>query len=152
VAGKNRQKPHQRQPALAVRPKGNEPRLGERVDDVKTLRPVWRLGLMDMTGGWGWRNATPEDLHQVWARLKCFESMTWGEIERSPSCGSMGVEGICEGARERLVAISRDDIDTLYKLRVTSAGRIWGIRNQHVFELLWWDPGHTVYPMNLADN
>ena len=30
--------------------------------------------------------------------------------------------------------------------RISGPGRVWGIREEHVLDLLWWDPRHEVCP------
>jgi hypothetical protein len=29
---------------------------------------------------------------------------------------------------------------------------VWGLKGSNGIYLLWWDPMHTVYPMNITDN
>jgi hypothetical protein len=128
------------------------PRISEPVEAVARQRPMWRIGSLDVEGPWGWHDASGDHLRQILDRLKCFETMTWSEIENAKSCGTIEIAAVCPEAQSRLVELRRDDVDVLYKLRVTSAGRVWGIKTGAVLELLWWDPDHTVYPMNTADN
>jgi hypothetical protein len=128
------------------------PRVDVPVESVSETRPVWRIGLMDMDGPWGWGTLDAEQVRQILERLRCFETMKWREIENTPSCGSMELNTMCADAKERLTEIRRDDIDSLFKLRVTKSARVWGVRSGSVFEVLWWDPEHSVYPMNIADN
>jgi hypothetical protein len=108
---------------------------------------------MDLEGPWGWKRVEGQDLLQIQCRLASFEQMTWREIDSDArSCGLMPVEIIAADAQKRLVAIGQEDIPALYKLRITKRGRVWGVRDRHVLRLLWWDPEHTVYPMNPTDN
>ena len=51
-------------------------------------------------------------------------------------------------ARDRLTQMNLDDLDEITSLRLSSTERIWGILNQGILELLWWDPNHQVYPTN----
>lgn len=86
-------------------------------------------------------------LGEVLQRLKSFESMTWAEID-GPT-GGHGVETrrISRAARHRLTEIQQDDAEVLFSLRVTGRRRVWGILDEHVFKVLWWDPEHEVYPV-----
>jgi|GEM_PF-4439312 len=44
------------------------------------------------------------------------------------------------------------EYDEVLSLRVTKAERVWGLKAPVGIDLLWWDPAHSVYPMNVADN
>jgi hypothetical protein len=151
VAKNNNNKPHLRPSFNATLPPRG-PRVDAPVDDVKDTRPSWRIGQMDMEGPWGWGGVGPGEIRQILDRLRSFESMKWGEIENTPSCGLMDVSVTCTDAKRRLEEIRLDDVDVLFKLRVGKRERVWGVRTAHVFEVLWWDPDHTVYPMNVTDN
>jgi hypothetical protein len=37
--------------------------------------------------------------------------------------------------------------EDLTSIRIAGAERIWGFKNGKYFFLLWWDPDHTVYPV-----
>lgn len=78
--------------------------------------------------------------------------MTWAEIDSHRSCGFMPVSELSKDAREYLVETQRDDVDQLYKLRLDKRARIWGIRRGDKLRILWWDPDHTVYPMDITGN
>lgn len=107
---------------------------------------------MDLDGPYGWKSATPLELVQIFERLREFERLTWAEIEQQKSCGPMEPEVICKEAQERLATIGLDTVGALFKLRVDKKARVWGYRHEHVFFVVWWDPEHKVYPMNIADN
>jgi len=54
-------------------------------------------------------------------------------------------------AQRRLDDLGIDDTGTLYQLKIPGGQgkqRLWGIRQENVFQILWWDPNHTVYPLN----
>ena len=144
-----------KRPAVAKDPPqfGKQPRIERNPDGPNDWKPVWRFQRMDMDGPWSWAKASARDLlEHLHERLRSFESMTWNEIDRAKSCGSIAVAQLCKEARDRLMEIRQDDVDHLYKLRITQKGRVWSIRDGHIFLLLWWDPDHTVYPMNITDN
>jgi hypothetical protein len=144
-------KRHLQPPAIRVELPGKAPRIGVPIHEIRDRKPVWRFSLMDMDGRWGWHAITPGDFCLIQGRLKSYETMPWKTIECQHSCGQMLVADIGKDARDRLVALGRD-IDVLYKLRITTAGRVWGVREEHALNLLWWDPNHEVYPMDPAGN
>ena len=83
------------------------------------------------------------------------ESNTWKELvsrDGGRRFHSTPVEVIAKDARQRLEEISQDDIDDLFQIRIGSSARLWGIIDRNIMKILWWDPNHTVYPMNIKNN
>lgn len=119
--------------------------------------PTWRFGLLEMAPPYGCDELSLEDATEIRQRLAAFESMMWQEILFSPNVGKqpnhhMPVADItCEKAIMRLQEIA-PDVDTLMSLRVNKTARIWGIMSGSVCQLVFWDPEHTIYKMNLTDN
>lgn len=118
-------------------------------DSLLTKKPVWRFSQMDITGPWGWSNidTTKTFLYILHEKLKCFETMTWEEIDRKGQNHVMPVSEVCSEAIKRLEEINLNDLDEIYSFRFTNRERLWGIRKFNAFYLLWWDPHHTVYPV-----
>jgi hypothetical protein len=129
-----------RQPRIAASP------------DTEDERPVWLLRRMEMDGTWGWTATSRPHLLKLWERLRQLELLTWKEIRNQPHNHPMPFERICAEAQKRLEALDLDDaVDVLYQLHVGKTERLWGIRNGREFLALWWDPDHTVYPMELPN-
>lgn len=106
-----------------------------------------------MEGAWRWDGATRAHMMKLWARLKELELLTWREIGTQRHNHAMPHDKVCADARKRLEALGLDDAaDVLYQLHVGQTERLWGIRKGREFLALWWDPDHTVYPMDPADN
>jgi hypothetical protein len=121
---------------------------------TKQKMPVWRIGMIDFGGYWGWENLNNVDsLKSIQDKLRHFEKMTWGEIEKkligkgTQQNHFMPVNKICKDARNRLKEINLDDQDYLYSLRFSGTERLWGIREAEILYILWWDHDHSVYPI-----
>jgi len=113
---------------------------------VQQSTPVWSFSQIDVDGPWcGNTGVTGDILKGVMMRLKNLEALTWSEIEGAEH-HAVSVESLAPEAVKRLIEIGRDDIDTLFSLRVTGARRIWGVRVHRQFNMLWWDPEHKVCP------
>jgi len=84
-------------------------------------------------------------LADVLDKLKGFERMSWPEIGSSGS-HFIPLNMIVKEARQRLVELNLDDTDELYSLRVSGKVRLWGLRSNDKFSLLWWDPDHEICP------
>lgn len=94
----------------------------------------------------------PETAFRVKERLVGFESMTFGEIEGKKH-HEISRGKLCAEAQARLDALDLDESwDLVLSLRVATAERVWGLKSASGVLLLWWDPEHTVYPMNITDN
>ncbi len=58
---------------------------------------------------------------------------------------NVAVDKLIKEAQDRLVEINLDDLDELASLHLTGKGRVWGIIDRGVMDLLWWDAEHRVY-------
>lgn len=112
-----------------------------------TMKISWHMGIVDLEGSWPW---PVDDKKTIWGRIfpkvKSFETMTWAEIMKEGQSHSVAVSEIISSASKRLEEINQDDIDALFSLRISARERLWGIRDQHMFKILWWDPNHEVCP------
>jgi len=45
-----------------------------------------------------------------------------------------------------LAEIHQDDIDELFSLRLSSKECLWGILDNHILKILWWNMNHEVWP------
>ena len=115
-------------------------------------QPVWRLSKLDFKGNWGWGNI--EDIgtiQKIQDKLKNFENMSWGEIEKNNKSHEISTEVVSKEAKDRLTEISLDDCSDLYSMRLTGSERLWGIRENEILYILWYDPKHTVYLVPLRN-
>lgn len=145
-------RPRHRQPTFAeslAPQEDRRPRITPGSD--RDQRPVWLVGRIDFDGPWCWKRMDLDTLHRVHERLSAFERMTFREIEGKQN-HQIPVERLGKEARNRLVELGIDEYDEVLSLRVTQAERIWGLKAPNGIHLLWWDPAHSVYPMNITDN
>ncbi|MGO9139155.1 MAG: hypothetical protein ACLP9S_13825 [Syntrophales bacterium] len=124
---------------------------GKSPESTVNLKPAWRLAKLDMNGKWGFDKC--DEVAFVHEKLKNFESMMWGEIERKK--GKRGAKqnknvpicNICKDARDRLAELKLEH-DTVYTLHLSGLKRLWGIKDNEILSFLWWDPNHTVCPVD----
>lgn len=91
--------------------------------------------------------------HYLFPKLKDIESKRWSDIEKETH-GKKGksknhwvdVKDIIKPAQVRLSELNMDDHEQIYSLRLTGTQRIWGIRQQNYFRLLWFDFDHDICP------
>lgn len=112
---------------------------------------LWSFAVLDREGPFGWSKCNPlSTLLDVLFRKKSIETMRWNDLRQGGS-HEINVSALCKEARDRLVEIKLDDLDSLYSLRISGANRVWCIRDRNVLRVLWWDPEHLVCPSPLKN-
>ncbi len=125
---------------------GKIPRISPGFDTGDSQTPTWLVSHVDTAGPFGWHALDKGPfLDQVLPKLQQYESMTWGQILGRNS-HAVAVRSLCKEAQKRLQEQKLVDIEELVSLRLTGIQRVWGIRRQREFRLLWWDPYHQVCP------
>jgi uncharacterized phage-associated protein len=127
--------------------------LGSDPSNFYKQKPSWRIRRLEFKTPWGWHELGKEQLHDIRSKLGDFEGRTWSEIlvESKKQNHSVSIDGICKAARDRLDELELGDLESLVSLRLIGKQRVWGILNEGVLTLLWWDPDHTVYPVELRN-
>lgn len=140
-------KPKQPRTTKTPPPGKKAPRREERPEAVDTECLVWHVRTLDPEGPYGWRQVSMKALwDEVWKKVRDFETMTWSEVKQTSQHHSIEVDRLSKEARKRLEEIGQSDVDELFSLRLTGKQRLWGIRDRHIFKVLWFDPGHKVCP------
>ena len=141
-----------KKPKAKPLPTGKSLRLGMAdPEGTNHQTPVWSIAVFDHAGPWGRAKCETEGhlWDEIFPKLRDYESMTWGEIYRNKKRDhSVPVGGISKEAQERLVQLRLDDVDELFRFRLSGKMRVWGIRDGRVFQLLWWDPDHAIWPVD----
>ena len=144
------QKNHKKQPkaAFAITLRDKSPKLVP-VETFYHLRPAWRVARMEIVDPFGWHKIPADKIHEIRGKLGGFEGQTWADIITKSQNNNhfMAVTKICDAAQARLNALHLDDTDALFSLRLSGTERIWGILDNGVMLVLWWDPFHQVYPV-----
>lgn len=118
------------------------PRGAEKAEQVPDLIS-WHIRTVDKEGSWGWEQVTRLTFDDILTKMSNFETMKWSEILNRNN-HAIPISDICSEARKRLKTLKQDDVDELISLRLTGKNRVWGIRDQNILKILWWDPNHTV--------
>jgi hypothetical protein len=127
-------------PPTEKTPKG----LGK-AESYKTQHPSWRTHLVDMSGPFGWDQATVDlVLRRVVTKLHNYESMTFEQMEEA-GCHDIAWERLSRDARARLEATNLADLD-LYSVVITGRQRVLARRDVARLHILWWDPDHKACP------
>ncbi|OKH29650.1 hypothetical protein NIES2101_43170 [Calothrix sp. HK-06] len=143
-----------KQPKIKVTPSPTrQAKIVSSPDSYNKMNPSWRVSKIEMVDPYGWHNLDARTLLYIKDKLANFESMTWSEIlvEGKKFNHSVNVQDLCTEAQTRLRETKQDDLDQLVSLRLTGKQRVWGILDQGVMTLLWWDPEHDVCPSQLRN-
>lgn len=142
-------------PRAEVRPAGGKQARAEvgNLGNWDEMPITWHFRYLDHGGPFGWRLCDRDTLvNIILDRARSFETMTWRELRAKDILHRHTMDQVPRETRRRLVEIDQDDIDALHSLRIEKRRRVWGIRDRLYFRVLWWDPDHQVYPMNITDN
>lgn len=103
---------------------------------------------MELVDPFGWSSLERRKIIEIREKLGHFEARTWHEIliESKKQNHSVPISDLSSDARQRLQDLQLDDVDSLISLRLAGKQRIWGILDNAVLQVLWWDPEHQVCP------
>lgn len=118
----------------------------------------WTRDQADTDGDWTWgpraclNDAWDDEIEPF---LRECARKTWNEIYQERTGGASrrqkhifyGIDQICDEAQCRLLELERDDVDCVFRFRLTGPKRLYGVQQDHVFAVLWWDPEHKIYPV-----
>ncbi|MGO7087764.1 hypothetical protein AB9E14_06225 [Rhizobium leguminosarum] len=140
------------------------PRTAEDPQSIMRMRMEFRIhDYSDRNGEWSWGQARdwcdagygPENACIVRATMIEMSGLYWHEIMAQTTGGKrrrkkhhpQSWDSICAEAQERWFDIGRFE-DELFRFRTGGRQRIWGFRTGHVFNLVWWDKEHKIYPVD----
>ena len=127
-------------------PPKRQPRGIKKVESIEFNRIAWHLRIVDKEGPWGWNSVDQTTFWKViFPKISNFETMTYNKI-LGRTHHEVLVSRICKRAQGRLEEIEQDDTDQLVSFHIGGKKVIWGIRDQNIFKVLWWDPNHEICP------
>lgn len=105
----------------------------------------WQFSIMDMdiNSPFSFAKLDAAGWSDLLQQAKSWESMTWGEIEGRNN-HAIAIDKLSPEARTRLIGLKLDDIDEVFSLRLRGRERVIGIRDRHIFRVLWYAPEHQV--------
>lgn len=116
-------------------------------------KPVWSFSKCDIDHPkWGF--SASEDLYFFIQKLKTYEGLSWIEIMQASGGRRSGTNNHFEPVSELIPeAIGRwkelrlEDYDQIFSLRLTGMQRLYGILEEGIFFIVWYDRSHEIYPM-----
>ena len=122
----------------------------------------WCDTISDVKDVWSWgesRQWTEDEYNQIIKlNMDSHNNNSWAEVEVKTYNGAGGIQklsnkyqpidSICEEARKRWLDIEiLSQFDELFRFRIGTHRRIWGIRIQHHFYLVWYERHHQICPI-----
>jgi hypothetical protein len=84
--------------------------------------------------------------------FRSLESRTWQDIKLNDRRDHpIKIVSLESNAQRRLEELKMDDIDELWSFRFGSTLRIWGYKLSHELRVLWLDPDHQVYKVDVQE-
>lgn len=136
--------PREKRPATAEKPRSKK--RPEALPPGPSRGIVWKFAWLDHDGPWPLHGIDATSHRQLLEKLGHFEKSTFEELSGPRGAKCIGIARLGDGAQRRLEELARDDCEGLWELHVDGRRRLWGIRDDQVMSVLWWDPQHTVCP------
>lgn len=113
--------------------------------NIETQHLAWRFSNADLAGPFHCCDFSLTDFRNMWDRLRAFEGMNYSALKRAKSLHEIPVSQMSKDAKERLKSLELDDIETMYSFHIDGPCRMWCMKHQNIFSILWWDRDHGVY-------
>lgn len=88
-----------------------------------------------------------DSFNSIGKHLRDFQGLTWADIKRKEH--PIKKDRLVREAQNRLGYLKQDDCDEVWRLQFAGLPRLWGIRHEDIFLVLWWDPQHKICPSQL---
>jgi hypothetical protein len=114
-------------------------------------RPSWGFRFATFQGRWSVENVLCDAQSRM--RLCELERRTWAEIKQEKKqFHSIPLADIKKEARAQMEELRLDErTDTVFSIRITGKKRLFGIIEDGVFLVLWYDPDHEICPSELKN-
>jgi hypothetical protein len=150
AAKKSKQKPSPQAPSRKETPRTLPSGLPGAGNSHERL--AWRFTYADNGGPWGFGRVDGPALAQILGHLKKFESMTLNEVFHNGGYPGKDydVEDIpAAEARACLEDLGLADQTKIWVLRCGGKPRLYGFLTGNVFDVVFWDPEHEIWPASL---
>ena len=139
----------------------HSPRIAVSTSNYKNCAFSWNTTLAEVLGTWSWgeeRCWTDEEFSQeIDPHLRSNSSNSWQQIEVQTYNGSgrkrkllnkyQPLSSLCPEAQHRWREdVTRSQFEELFRFRLGTDKRIWGIRVEHHFFLVWYERRHHICP------
>lgn len=122
-------------------------------DSYKQTKPVWSFDLADFDHE-QWSVLNIDFINkEIFKTLKSFEGMTWQEIDSASGGRKKGTnnhfilfEDMIKEAQDRADDLNLLQHESLYSLRIQGKIRLFGVLNDGIYHIVWYDSDHAICP------
>lgn len=109
------------------------------------LHPSWQFSKADMEYK-RWSVANAEDIEEILKKLQGLESQTWGEIRQQDNgCHTVQCNKFITEAKKRMAELKLT-YEEMFSIRIDGKKRLYGVIEDGVFLMIWYDREHEIYP------
>lgn len=132
---------------------GKTPVIQESPESYLKKRPSWRFNRCDESCNGKWCVKSHNEFTEILSKLEVFEKMTWDEINKDSRNNNNKHHFIARDkwikeAQKRADELKLFDYDQLFSFALDGKRRLWGILEDGVFTIVWYDPKHEICPSN----
>ena len=146
-------------PLLVRQPRGGDFDISEYLGYCLT----WSYDEVDLEGEWSWGEIRQWDddeyIRIIEPHFQSQKNSTWNDIVQAEYNGRGGARrklnkeqslgSLVPEAQSRWMSFSKlEEFDTVFRFRLGSSRRVWGVRISHHFFVVWYERGHCIYPIN----
>lgn len=113
--------------------------------NIENQHMAWRFSNADINGPFTCAQLTHEEHKSLWERLTAFERKNVAELRDFGSYHTIQTRNISSAAKQRLRVLGLDDQEVLHSFHIAGSCRLWCMKHQNLFSVLWWDRDHQVY-------
>lgn len=124
----------------------------------------WCHTQSDIDGSWTWKGSEPrawsesEYTNTIAPHFRSYEGDSWNDVEQKDYNGKGGIRkllnkyqplsSVCIEAQERWKSLDAlSQFDEFFRFRLGSDRRVWGVRIQHHFYMVWYERYHQICPI-----
>lgn len=115
--------------------------------DQKTDKVIFSFVQFD--GQIEWCKDAPSQ-HSVWEildRVKNIERLGWTQLAANQDHHHpIPFTDLIKEAHDKAKKLRIDDYEEIWSFRFTGTQRLWGVKDNNHFLVIWWDPDHQICP------
>jgi hypothetical protein len=134
-----------KQPVIGTTPVSSKTPVYLGSPNLEDRHLAWRFSTADLDGDFACGAFDLGDFQDLWNRLRAFEGMNIAKLRDDGSFHDIPTIKLEKSAKERLQQIKLDDVDKLYSFHIKGACRLWCMKYENIFCVLWWDRHHGAY-------
>lgn len=119
------------------------------------MQAVWRFDMLDRSGDFAFDiNRADFNANLFLDKMISYSNMTWREIKQQTHDKQnksknhhIDAGDLSDAAQDRLKALRYEEYsDSIFSFALDNLVRVFGIKNNEYFHIVWYDPKHQICP------